>query len=95
MMGISNIFIYDAEIGFLYQTKSESFYFPVALKKVLNTNGVGAAAIAAIIYAHRLNMNASQTANVARAAAEKTMTTYLNVFEGMNSKLLKKDKYVD
>ncbi|MBZ2202142.1 MULTISPECIES: PfkB family carbohydrate kinase [Lactobacillaceae] len=86
-MGISNVFIYDTEIGFLYQTKKESFYFPVTLKKVTNANGVGAAAIAAIIYARRLHINTEETARLVQSAAQVTMTTYLNVFERMSPKI--------
>lgn len=91
-MGISNVFIYDAQVGFLYRTKTDSFYFPVTLKKVFNTNGVGAAAIAAIIYARRLKMNGAQTAKITRLAAQTTMTTYLNVFEKMSPKILQHDQ---
>nr|WP_139588937.1 PfkB family carbohydrate kinase [Levilactobacillus brevis] len=87
-LGISNVFIYDAEIGFLYQTQTSSFYFPVTLSKVLNTNGVGAAALAAIIYARRTKLNTSQTAEVTRIAAQTTMTTYLNVSENMTPQFL-------
>lgn len=89
-MGISNVFIYDAQVGFFYQTKENAFYFPVSLKKVLNTNGVGAAALAAIVYARRLNMDDRQTAEVTKVAAEAAMTTYLNVFDNMNPQFLTK-----
>ncbi len=87
-MGISNVFIYDTEVGFLYQTKEKSFYFPITLKKIVNANGVGAAAIAAIIYAHRMNMNIEQTATAAQKAAQVAMTTYLNVYEQMKPDII-------
>ncbi|NLR32080.1 PfkB family carbohydrate kinase [Levilactobacillus tujiorum] len=87
-MGISNVFIYDAQLGFFYQTKSNAFYFPVEAKKVLNTNGVGAAAIAAIVFARRRGLDDEQTAGVARSAAQVAMTTYLNIFEGMTPEFL-------
>lgn len=90
--GISNVFIYDAEIGFVFRTKDDTFYFPITVTNVLNTNGVGAAVIAALIHARWLGMNSIQAANIAAKAAQTTMTTYLNVFDKMSVKLLQQDK---
>ncbi|MGP4116285.1 PfkB family carbohydrate kinase [Levilactobacillus zymae] len=87
-MGITNVFIYDAEVGFLYQNQEATIYAPVTLTKVLNTNGVGAAALAAIIYARRQGLTTKQTAKVTRVAAQSAMTTYLNIYEGMAPELL-------
>ncbi|KRM09925.1 PfkB family carbohydrate kinase [Paucilactobacillus suebicus] len=86
-MGISKVFIYDAQVGFLYQTEDNSFYYPITLEKVSNSNGVGAAAIAALIYSRRMNLTDEQTSIVAKTAAQMTMTTYLNVSEHMNPQL--------
>ncbi|GEP72359.1 kinase, PfkB family protein [Lentilactobacillus rapi DSM 19907 = JCM 15042] len=89
-MGISNVFIYDSRIGFLYQTQSDSFYFPITLDKVLNTNGVGAAALATIVYARRSKLNAAQTARITQAAAQSTMSTYLNVVNNLTPNFLER-----
>lgn len=88
-MGISNIFIYDAKIGFLYQTKNESFYFPTT-GNIINANGVGAAAIAAIIYACQSDETTEVIANMAHTAAQLAMTTYLNVSENMSPTIFEK-----
>lgn len=92
-MGISNVFIYDAQVGFFYQTSRNSFYYPVDLKKVLNTNGVGAAALAAIVYARRTKLDDKRTAELVKAAAEATMTTYLNILDDMSPSFL--EDYVE
>ncbi len=90
-IGISNVFIYDSEIGFVYRTKSESMYFPITLERVINGNGVGAAAIAALVYARKIGMSVPQTANAMCSAAQATMTTYSNVFEHMSPQILQSD----
>lgn len=87
-MGISTVFIYDAQVGFFYQTSQNSFYYPVTLKKVLNTNGVGAAALAAIVYARRTKLDDEHTGELVKAAAEATMTTYLNILNDMSPSFL-------
>ncbi|MCT4486432.1 PfkB family carbohydrate kinase [Levilactobacillus parabrevis] len=87
-MGISTVFIYDAQVGFFYQTSRDAFYYPVTLKKVLNTNGVGAAALAAIVYARRAKLDDKHTAELVKTAAEATMTTYLNILDDMSPSFL-------
>lgn len=86
-MGITNVFIYDAAVGLLYQNHENSLYAPVTLEKVLNTNGVGAAALAAIVYARRQGLTTEQTARVTQIAAQSAMTTYLNIYDEMSPEL--------
>ncbi|GKT04098.1 PfkB family carbohydrate kinase [Furfurilactobacillus entadae] len=71
--GVENIFIYIDALGMLYQSGDQQRFYPEQAIHQMNTNGAGAAAMAALVWARQNELSFEETAQVANAAAYLSM----------------------
>lgn len=74
--GVQNVFIYIDEVGILYQSQTQAYFFQDDEKIPRNTNGAGAAAIAGLAWAQVNHQDFLETAKFGVAAAYITTESY-------------------
>lgn len=86
--GTKNVFIYIDNVGMLYQNKNEYQYFSQPSIELTNTNGAGAAATAALVFARQSHQSFEESAKLANAAAYFTSESKSAVNEHLNTDTL-------
>lgn len=86
--GVQNVFLYVDNLGMLYQDTKQHIFYPQNYPDLENTNGDGAAATAALVYAFLNAYSFKNRAQIANTAAYITAETTQAVNEEMSQKLL-------
>lgn len=86
--GVTNVFLYVDGLGAVYANQKEIKYFKQPNSQILNTNGDGAAATAAIVFAKIKQMDFDLTGKMGTAAMAITAKSQESVNAEINSHLL-------
>ncbi|EEI71678.1 HTH domain protein [Lentilactobacillus hilgardii ATCC 27305] len=91
-LGVKNVFLYIDSVGMLYQNKDAIQYFPQPSIELTNTNGAGAAATAALVFARQKHKSFKEAAELANAAAYLTSESKSAVNEQLSINALTEQK---
>ncbi|MCF6165732.1 Pseudouridine kinase ribokinase-adenosine kinase-pfkB [Furfurilactobacillus rossiae] len=86
--GVNNVFLYIDEVGMLYQDERHQLFYPEQKINQRNTNGAGAAATAALVWAHKNEMSFEDSGQLANAAAYLSMESIQAVNENLTHRTL-------
>ena len=87
-LGVKNVFIYVDNVGTLYANQQMTYFVATDNMKAVNTNGDGAAATAALVYARIQSADFNQTGKLATAATFITAASKHAVSEEMTTEML-------